>query len=75
MTSIGSDQTAHKCSLIGAYACHQCLIVRNQLLQLCTTRSVFSILVSVRLYMVMAEVYRWLTNEKQRKTDRRVTDQ
>ena len=33
----------------------------NQLLQLCTARTVFSILVTVRLYMytVMAKVYRW----------------
>ena len=37
-------------------------------------RTVFSILVTVRLYTVMAEVCRWLTNEKQRKTDRCVTD-
>ena len=48
----------------------------NQLLQLCMVRTVFSILrVTVRLYTVMAEVCRWLTNEKHRKTDRRVTDQ
>ena len=35
----------------------------------------FSILVTVRLYTVMPEVCRWLTNEKQRKTDIRSTDQ
>ena len=35
----------------------------------------FSILVTVWLYTVMVEVCRWLTNEKQRKTDRHVTDQ
>ena len=46
-----------------------------QLLQLCTARTVFSILVTERLYTVMAEVCRWLTNEKQRKTNRRVTEQ
>ena len=34
----------------------------------------FSILVTVRLYTVMAEVCRWLTNERQRKTGRRVTE-
>ena len=50
-------------------------IKTNQLLQLCTTRTVLSILVTVRLYTVMAEMCRWLTSEKQRKTDRRVTDQ
>ena len=33
------------------------------------------LLVSVRLYTVMPEVYRWWTNEKQRKTDIRLTDQ
>ena len=43
-------------------------IKNNQLLQLCTTRTVLSILVTVRLYIVMAEMCRWLTNEKQRKT-------
>ena len=48
---------------------------KKQLLQLCSARSVFSILDTVRLYTVMAEMCRWLTNEKQRKTDRRVTDQ
>ena len=35
----------------------------------------FSILITVRLYTVMPEVYLWLTNEKQRKTDIRLTDQ
>ena len=44
-------------------------------LQLCTARTVFSILVTVRLYTVMPEVCRWLTNENQRKTDMRLTDQ
>ena len=39
----------------------------NQLLQLCTARIVFSILINVRLYTVMSDVRRWLTNEKQRK--------
>ena len=47
----------------------------NQLLQLCTARTVLSVLVTVRLYTVMPEVCRWLTNEKQRKTDIRLTDQ
>ena len=47
----------------------------NQLLQLCTARTVSSILVTVRLYTVMPEVCRWLTNEKQRKTDIPLTDQ
>ena len=32
-------------------------------------------LVTVRLYTVMLEVCRWLTDEKQRKTDIRLTDQ
>ena len=41
----------------------------NRLLELCTARIVFSILVTVRLYTVITEVSRWLTNEKQRKTD------
>ena len=50
-------------------------IALNQLLQLCTARTVFSILVTVRLYSVMVEVCCRLTNEKQRKTDRHVTDQ
>ena len=36
---------------------------------------VFSILVTVQLYIVTVEVCRLLTNEKQRKTDCRVTDQ
>ena len=35
----------------------------------------FLILVTVRFYTVMLEVCRWLTNEKQRKTDICVTDQ
>ena len=46
----------------------------NQLLQLCTARIVFLILVTV-LYTVMPEVCRWLTNEKQRKNAFRLTDQ
>ena len=37
--------------------------------------SVFGILVTVRLYTVMPEVCRWQTNEKQRNTDIRLTDQ
>ena len=48
---------------------------KNQLLQLCTTRTVFSILVTVRLYTVMLDVCQWLPKEKQRKTDIRLTDQ
>ena len=51
------------------------MYINNQLLQLYTARTVFSILVAVRLYTVMPEVCRWLTNEKQRKTDIRLTDQ
>ena len=49
----------------------------NQLLQLCTACTVFSILVTltVRLYTVMPEVCRWLTFEKQRKTDIVLADQ
>ena len=47
----------------------------NQLLQLCTALTVFSILATVRLYTVMPEVYHWLTNEKQRKTDILLTNQ
>ena len=51
----------------------------NQLLQLCTARTVFSIyighcMVTVRLYK-MQEVCHRLTNEKQRKSDIRLTDQ
>ena len=49
--------------------------MNNQLLQLCTARTVFSILVTVRLYTVMPEVCHWLTNEKQRKTDILLTNQ
>ena len=49
--------------------------IENQLLQLCTARTVFSILVTVGLYTVMLEVCRWLINEKQRKTDICLTDQ
>ena len=48
---------------------------RNKPLQLCTASTVFSILITVRLYTVMPEVCRWLTNEKQRQTDIRLTDQ
>ena len=44
-------------------------LCHNQLLQLCTARTVFSILVSVQLYTVMPEVCHWLTNEEQIKTD------
>ena len=49
----------------------------NQLLQLCTAHTVFSILVTVRLYMytVMPDVCHWLAKEKQRKTDICSTDQ
>ena len=43
-------------------------------MQLCTACTVFSILVSVRLYTVKLEVCHWLTNEKQRKTDVRSTE-
>ena len=42
------------------------LSFKNQLLQL---------LVTVQLYTVMPEVCRWVTNEKQRKTGIRLTDQ
>ena len=35
----------------------------------------FSIVVTVLLYTVMQEVGHWVTNEKQRKTDIRLTDQ
>ena len=55
--------------------CSRAITYLNQLLHLCTARIVFSILVTVRLYTVMPEVRRWLTNEKQRKTDIRLTDQ
>ena len=34
-----------------------------------------TLVVTVRLYTVMLEVCRWLTNEKQRKTDIRLTVQ
>ena len=51
-------------------------MITNQLLQLCTARTVFSILVTARLYTVMPAVCHWLTNEKLRKkTDIRLTDQ
>ena len=39
-------------------------IVPNQLLQLCTARTVFSMSVSVRLYTVMPKGCRLLINEK-----------
>ena len=42
---------------------------------LCMARTVFSILVTVRLYTVMPAVCRRLTNEKQTKTAFRLTDQ
>ena len=42
---------------------------KNQLLQLCTALTVCLILVTLGLYTVMPVVCRWLTNEKQRKTD------
>ena len=48
---------------------------KNQLLQLCTARTVFPILGTVRLYTAMPAVCHWLTNEKKRKTDIRLTDQ
>ena len=41
---------------------------KNQLLQLCTARTVFPILGTVRLYTAMPEVCHWLTNEKKEKT-------
>ena len=47
----------------------------NQLLQLCTARTVFLILATIGLYTVMLEVCPWLTNEKQRKSDIRLLDQ
>ena len=50
-------------------------IKRNQLLQLCTARTGFPILVSAWLYTVMPEVCHWLTNERQKKTDIHSTDQ
>ena len=50
-------------------------IGEKQLLQLCTARAVFSIMVTVRLYTVTPGACHWLTNEKQRKTDIRLTDQ
>ena len=53
----------------------ECINDKNQLFQLRTARTVFSILIIVRLYPVMPEVCRWVTNEKQRKTDIRLTDQ
>ena len=50
-------------------------VLENQLLQLCTGCTVFSISVTVRLLTVMPEVCHGLTNEKQRKTDIRLNDQ
>ena len=47
----------------------------NQLLKVSTARTVFPKLVTLRLYTVTPEVCRWLTNEKQRKTDIRLTNQ
>ena len=51
--------------------------VSNKITSYCSYArpAVFSILVTVRLYTVMQEACRWLTNEKQRKTDIRLTDQ
>ena len=37
--------------------------------------TLIGMVVTVRLYTVMPEVCRWLTNEKQRKTDIRSTNQ
>ena len=51
------------------------LLSSNQLLQLCTAHTVFSVLFTLQLYTVMPEVCRWLTNEKQRKIDICLTDQ
>ena len=48
---------------------------QQQLLQLSTARTMFPILGTLWLYTVKQEVCRWLTNEKQRKTDIRLTDQ
>ena len=59
-----------KYSELHYYFLSHCL--ENQLLQLCTAHTV---LIIVWLYTVMPEVCRWLTNEKQRKTDIRLTDQ
>ena len=47
----------------------QVVSLQNTINQLCIARTVISILVTVRLYTVMPEVCRWLTNEKQRKND------
>ena len=54
-----------KYSELHYYFLSHCL--ENQLLQLCTARTVFSMLITVWLYTVMPEMCRWLTNEKQRK--------
>ena len=49
---------------------------KKKLLQLCPARSVFDIGHSNVIHCtVTSEVCRWLTNEKQRKTDIRLTDQ
>ena len=52
-------------------------IERNQLLQLCTARVVFSILVTVQYGYIHCDAggVSLLTNEKQRKIDIRLTDQ
>ena len=47
--------------------------INLRLLQLYMTH--YSILVTVRLYTVVPEMCCWLTNEKQRKIDIRLTDQ
>ena len=51
------------------------IMVLNSYCRYARPAQCFSILVYVRLYIVMAEVCRWLTKEKQRKKDSCVTDQ
>lgn len=50
------------------------LIPDHELLQLCTSRAVFSMLVAVRLCTVVLEMCRWLTGEGRRGTDICLTD-
>ena len=70
-----SKDKSKKIKLLSAAILFGALRVNNQLLQLCTARTVFTILVTVvQLFTVMPEVCHWLTNEKQRKSDNHLTD-
>ena len=49
------------------------LKTKKQLLRLCTARIVLPILIAVQSYNVIPEKCRWLTKEKQTKTDIHLT--